>query len=143
MPVPIRTSVALLLFVAVSAIAGGYGILNDPSGGFLKMSTRDLAGSPFLTFLIPGLFLLVVLGFGSAAAAVLLRKIPGRVSWFFAVGISTVLLAWLAVQVAIVGYRGLLQVLYASVGVILLALLTGRTAREYRCAAEPGRPTYR
>ena len=42
MPLPIKTSIVLLLFLAAGAIAGGYGILSDPSGGFLKMSVRDL-----------------------------------------------------------------------------------------------------
>ena len=143
MPLPIKTSIVLLLFLAAGAIAGGYGILSDPSGGFLKMSVRDLASSPFPNFLLPGIFLLVVLGFGSAVAALLLWKLPGRVSWLFAVGISASLLAWLAVQVAILGYRGLLQPLYAFLGLILLALLMTRTAREYGRVAALGRPTFR
>ena len=80
MPVPIKTLIALLLFLAVGAIAGGSVILSDPSGAFAQMSPRDLAGSPFPDFFMPGLVLLIVLGFGSALAAFLLWKLPGRVS---------------------------------------------------------------
>jgi len=80
MPLPIKTSIALMLFLAVGAIAGGYGILSDPSGAFLRMSARDLAGSPFPNFLIPGIFLLVVFGFGPVVGAFLLWRLPGRIS---------------------------------------------------------------
>jgi pimeloyl-ACP methyl ester carboxylesterase len=91
------------------------------------MTPRDLAGSPFSDFLIPGLFLLVALGFGSALAAFLLWKRPGRISRLFALGLSASLIAWIAVQVAVVGYRGWLQPLYAALGVSLIALLTTST----------------
>jgi hypothetical protein len=138
MPLPIRASIVLMLFLAVSAIGGGIGILRDPSGAFLTMSARDLAGSPFSDFSIPGIFLLVVLGFGSAVAALLLWKLPGRISWFFAVGISATLLVWLAVQIAIIGYRGVLQPLYALLGMTMLALLMTRPARAYGRAPAPG-----
>lgn len=114
MPIALKLAIILLFFMAVSAMAGGYGILRNPTGVFLNMTPRDLAGSPISDFFLPGLFLLVVLGFGSAVAALLLWKFRGRISWMFAVGISITLLAWLAVQVAIVGYRGFLQVLYGS-----------------------------
>jgi hypothetical protein len=131
MPLPIRASIVLMLFLTVSAFSGGSVILSDPSGAFMKMSARDLAGSPFSNFLVPGLVLLGVLGFGSLIAALLLWKRPGRISWFFAIGISASLLIWLAVQVVIIGYRGLLQPFYASLGVTMVALLTARSARTY------------
>lgn len=123
MPLPIRITIGLLVFLSAGAVGGGAGILSDPSGGFLKMSARDLAGSPFSSFLIPGLFLLIVLGFGSGVAAFLLWRRPGRASWFAAAGISVALLIWLAVQVAVVGYRHWLQPFYAVLGVVMLALL--------------------
>ena len=128
MPWPIKTAIALLVFLSLGAGAGGCAILADPSGAFLKMTPRDLAGSPFSDFLIPGLFLLVVLGFGSALAAFLLWKRPGRTSRLFALALSATLLAWIAVQVAVIGYRGLLQPLYGALGVTLLVLLTARSA---------------
>jgi hypothetical protein len=140
MPLSIKILIALLLFLAVGAIAGGSVILSDPSGAFAQMSPRDLAGSPFPNFLIPGLVLLIVLGFGSALAALLLWKLPGRISWTFAAGISTALLIWIAVQVAIIGYRGWLQPFYASLGVAMLTLLTTRAARAYGRAPAPGHP---
>ena len=37
MPLPVKTSIVLLLFLAAGAIAGGYGILGDPSRGFLMI----------------------------------------------------------------------------------------------------------
>ena len=131
MPVPVKVSIVLMLFLAVNAIGGGCVILSDPNGGFMKMSARDLANSPFSDFLIPGLFLLIVLGCGSAAAAFLLWRRPGRFTWLFAVGISITLVVWIAVQVAIIGYRGWLQPFCVSLGVGMLALLTARTSRAH------------
>jgi ABC-type multidrug transport system permease subunit len=133
MPMPVKVSIVLMLFLAANAIGGARGILSDPNGAFLNMSSRDLAGSPFSDFLIPGLVLLIVLGFGSAAAALLLWRLPGRFSWLFAVGISTSLVVWIAIQVAIIGYRGWLQPFCALLGVSMLALLMARTSRTHSC----------
>ena len=135
MPLPITIAIVLLFLLAAGAIAGGDCILRDPRGTFLKMSPRDLEGSPFSDFLIPGLFLVIVLGFGSALAALLLWRMPGQFSWFFAAGISIALLVWLAVQVAMIGYRGFLQPLYACWALSLLGLLLTPAARAYGGAA--------
>ena len=64
--IPVRALIALLLFGAVSALAGGIGI-----AGF-GVGAEYLARTPFPSLLIPGLILILVVGGTQLAAAVLL-----------------------------------------------------------------------
>lgn len=118
--------VGLLLFQGLSGLAGGYGLVADPSGAALGLPLEWLAGSPFSTYLIPGLILLLVLGVGPLIGAYLVafRK-PGGGAAAVAIGASLVI--WIGVQIAIVGYQPFppqlpFQVLYGLVGAIILAL---------------------
>ena len=51
---------ALLLFVGIGAVAGGLGVILDPSGESLGVSVDLLINSPFKNFLIPGIVLFTV-----------------------------------------------------------------------------------
>jgi len=80
-----------------------------------------LSGSPFSDYFVPSLFLFVVVG-GSclvAAIAVLRRRRFARPAAFAAIAI---LFAWLAVQLAIIGYVSWMQPTTAAVGVLALML---------------------
>lgn len=54
-----------MVFLAVSGLAGGISLTADPTGGLLKMPLSFLEGTPFKNYLLPGLFLLIVLGITS------------------------------------------------------------------------------
>ena len=117
---------ALLTFGAINAFAGGYYGLSGAKGVPLEW----LAGSPFSDYFIPSLILFAVVGgaFSFAAIAVLMRSRLARVS-AFAAGI--VVLVWIGVQLAIIGYVSWMQptTLLAGVFVLILASLlpTNRT----------------
>src|SRR5690349_16570328 len=65
-----RIVVAMLeLFLGIGALYGGISLLVDAEGFGMKESWLD--GSPFADYLIPGLFLLVVIGGGMLVAAAL------------------------------------------------------------------------
>jgi len=60
----------LLLFLGMSALVGGSGLVADPSGAAIGLPLDLLRGSPFGDYLVPGLVLLIVLGAGPLLAAI-------------------------------------------------------------------------
>lgn len=131
----VRTTGGLELFVALSALGGGYGLLAGPQGEVLGMSTEILEGTPFSNFFIPGLILFVVIGVGAvgAFAAVLASW---RYAPFAALAVGLALAGWIAVQVALLGYLSILQPIYFAVGLVLAGL-----SLRWLTAVLPGHPT--
>jgi hypothetical protein len=116
-----RLVAACQAFIGVSALGGGYAVLGDAEG--MGLSPEWLAGSPFADYRVPGLFLMVVLGVGMLAAAVLTLR--GHRLWpAVALAMGVVLGAWLAVETAIIGLRGGPQVVLLVVtGIPALVML--------------------
>ncbi len=70
------SSIVIVGFTAIGAIYGGLSMVFMPSGGLLSLSTGLLDGSPFVDYLVPGIFLFVFVGlFHLAALIYLLKKI--------------------------------------------------------------------
>ena len=103
------------VFIALGAIPAGFLFLLDTSGALMGTSPAMLAHSPFSSFLIPGLFLLVVNGLGNAAAAVLSfkRKSQAAMAGLF---LGVVLCLWIVIQVYMIGFISFLQPLMFAVG---------------------------
>ena len=108
---------SLLVFGAVNAFAGGYYGLSGAPGVPLDW----LAGSPFKDYFIPSLVLFVIVGgtLGFAALAVFARFRLARRS---AVLAGTIVLVWIAVQVAIIGYVSWMQPATFIAGLVILTL---------------------
>ena len=87
----------------------------------MPLPLSALAGSPFDTYLIPGLILFGVVGLGPLVAARLawLRH-PLAPAAAFVVGVG--LLIWVAVELAIIGYSNEppLQAIYGILGVAIV-----------------------
>ena len=91
-----------------------------PSGSSLGMSKDMLINSPFSDFLIPGVFLLVVIGIGSllgVEASFLRYRFAGEV----AVGLGTFLILWIVTQAWWMGVHWL-HILYITLGIVELVL---------------------
>ncbi|MBN2275703.1 MAG: hypothetical protein JXR41_00965 [Bacteroidales bacterium] len=108
---------SLLAFIALNAFGGGYYGMSGAEG----VSTELLEGSPFKNYFIPGLILFVVVGgaFLFAAIAVFARFPIARKASFAAV---YVVLIWLIVQIAIIGYVSWMQPVTAIVALIVFFL---------------------
>ncbi len=107
--------IGIHLFVGTGAIAGGAAAVVNPINP-LGIPSEMLERSPFTDYLIPGLFLLIVLGFGSLITAFLLaRKAPlhGLVSG----AMSAVLVFWIVIQCFVLGEIGALHVFFLAIGV--------------------------
>ena len=108
--------VVLLLFIAVNAAGGGvYGLIGAPG-----VPRHWLRGSPFSSYLVPGIILLVVVGGVHLVAAIMVLRRNSRAAAVAAVA-GLVLLGWIGVQVAMIGYVSWLQPAMAILAVITLA----------------------
>jgi hypothetical protein len=115
-----KASMALEVFLGVGAFAGGVALILGPRGEFIPLPLSALNGSPFDTYLVPGLVLFGVLGLGPLAAAVLAWR-RHRVAALAATVVGVTLFIWLAVEIAIVGYSNEppIQPLYLLLGAVI------------------------
>jgi hypothetical protein len=108
---------ALLVFGAVNALGGGYYGLSGATG----VPTEWLNGSPFSDYFVPSLILLVVVG-GSFIVAAMAVFTGLRIARLAALAAGIVVLGWLAVQLAIIGYVSWMQPTTAMAGVLVVVL---------------------
>jgi hypothetical protein len=107
----------LLAFGALNAFGGGvYGLSGAPA-----VPLEWLHGSPFHDYFVPSLFLLVVIGgtLTIASIAVFTRARTGRLAAFAA---AALLVAWIGVQVAIIGYTSWMQPVTVGAALVIAAL---------------------
>lgn len=109
--------IVIHLCVGVSAVGGAvYALMGAPG-----VSREWLRGSPFKSYAVPGLVLLVAVGGSMFAAAVsLLADASGARTVSVIAGL--VLVAWIAVQVSIIGRRHWLQPVFLVLGLVVVSL---------------------
>ena len=107
----------LEVVLSLGALGGGFVLILAPRGEIMPLPLSALAGSPFYTYLGPGLILFSVLGLGPLVAA--------RLAWLrhpfapvAALVVGVALLIWVAVEIAIIGYSNQppLQAIYLTLG---------------------------
>ncbi|MBS4061070.1 MAG: hypothetical protein KG029_11785 [Bacteroidetes bacterium] len=108
---------SLLMIVALNAFGGGY----YGMAGAKDVPIELLEGSPFKDYFIPGLFLFVFVGGSALISSVAVFKrhpVARRVSFLC----GFIILVWIAVQVAIIGYVSWMQPATTIAGIIILFL---------------------
>jgi len=131
-PVSMYILLVLIIFQGISGLAGGIGLILDPSGKSLQIPLSWLDGSPFSNYLIPGLILFVVLGLYPLVVFYgLLKKIIW--SWLAAFILGPALIIWIGVEIIIIGYHAQppLQLIYGLVGLIILFLVFLPSVRRF------------
>jgi hypothetical protein len=121
-----KAAVSLEIFLSVGALGGGGALMLGPRGELLPLPVSALKGSPFDTYFAPGLILFCALGLGPLVAAALAwRRHP--LAPFAAEAVGAVLLIWMAVEIALVGYSNHppLQPLYLLLGAVITAVGLG------------------
>lgn len=127
--------VSLHVLLGIGAVFGGLGLIIDPSGELIKMPISLLAYSPFSSFLIPGVILLVVLGIAPMVAvyglikrkswklAEALNLFPERHwSWTLSLSIGFMLIAWIIIQVYFSKEAVIVHVVYVFLGLLIQAV---------------------
>ena len=117
---PVRVIAALALaFLSFSAIWGANLLLEDPSGGRIHLPVSVLEHSPFHSFLIPGIVLLVANGLlplGFTVAMAFRRR--GYGLWIAFQG--CVLFGWITVEVIMLRSVVWLHYLYWALACLLV-----------------------
>jgi len=112
-------AVAALTFLALSGVVGAVPLLIHPADEPWAMPQSLLRHSPFHSYLIPGLILLLANGLLSLWVLWLtLRRRPGYGWWVAAQG--CVLLGWLVVEVLMLRLVVWPHYLYGAVGLVLV-----------------------
>ncbi len=117
-----RLAVALEVFLGVGAVFGGGAFILAPDGHLLGMPTTLLAGSPFSSYLIPGIVLFTFVGLAPLlAAAITVRR--QALAPIAAVAVGLTLIGWVSVEmVVLAGLGSLAWALYLVLGVCISAI---------------------
>lgn len=111
----------LQVFIGLSGLAGGVGLIVEPSGAFWGLPQQWLRGTPFSNYLVPGVVLLLVVGLGSLlGAATTFFRYPYAPE--MAIVLGGLLIVWIIAQVMWIGPANWLQPFYFILGLAELAL---------------------
>ena len=129
-------SIASLIFLGMTSLAGAVPLIADPSGKLLSMPLTLLEHSPFASFLIPGFILLTANGLLSfSVLALVIRKKP-LYGWWIALQ-GCVLFGWITIQIVMI--REVIWAHYVYLLVAAVLVLCGWLLRND--AAERARST--
>jgi len=111
----------LQVFIGLGAVGGGLALVLEPSGSYLGIPLELLKSSPFSTYLVPGIVLLMVNGVGSlvGAAASFTRH---RYACETAMTLGVFLVVWIMLQVYWFAGFHWLHALYLGLGLLEFVL---------------------
>ncbi|MBE0677854.1 MAG: hypothetical protein IH592_03730, partial [Bacteroidales bacterium] len=108
-------------FTALGAMPAGIGFLLDISGGRMGVTPELLANSPLNSFLLPGLFLVLVNGLANGAGAYL-SFTRNRYAGHAGLILGIILTLWIIIQVAWITLSSFMQPLFLVIGLINIFL---------------------
>ena len=112
---------ALQVFIGLTAIAGGFGLVSDPSGTKMNLPLEWLSNSPFTNYFVPGLVLLICNGVGNFSAGIV-TFLRSKYAGNMAVALGTFLILYIIIEVWFIGLVTLLQPLYLILGITELMI---------------------
>ena len=113
--------VLLLVLLGLGGIGGGVGIFIDTSGVFMGLPPELLNGFPISNFLLPGVFLVTVMGVIPIVIAWGLRN-QATWAWLAAVVQSIVIILWICFQIYLWKNPIAIQWVYLIWGLAMLGL---------------------
>lgn len=145
---PGRSWVLIIMqgLLGIGAIIGGGALIIDPSGNLVHMPDSLLEHSPFGSFLIPGIILMLVLGVVPLIIAVsLIRRTHWKIgeklnlysnqywAWTFSLYTGFTLIIWIMAQVYWIQHVSIIHLVYFAwgVGIQIVTLLPG-VQRKYQ-----------
>jgi hypothetical protein len=137
--------IVLTIFQVISAVPAGVLLIIDPSGKKLGLPIELIESTPFPDFLIPGLFLFIVLGvFPIIIAYGLIRKNDFKLlekiniykkyhwSWACAYYLGLLLILWINIELYFIQDFGMLHFAFTMIGVLIIILAhLPATKRDY------------
>jgi len=116
MKAAVRIVVFLHIFIGIGACAGGLGAILDPAAP-MGAPAEMLRHSPFRTFLIPGLFLFVVLGIGNLLSYLISRFFK-ETRGYLACVMGLILCLWLIIQCIFIRGVAALHIIFFVIGIV-------------------------
>ncbi|MBE0411017.1 MAG: hypothetical protein IBX69_14955 [Anaerolineales bacterium] len=96
-------------------------MLIDPSGQMMGLPTDMLDGLPITNFILPGLFLILVMGIAPMVITYSLRKcLPW--AWIAALILGITLILWICLQIYLWGDPVTIQYIYLVWGLLIAGL---------------------
>lgn len=112
-------SFILLLFNGVTAFYGGGNLIAFPDGHTLGLDVEMFEYSIFNSFLLPGIFLLLLNGIGSFAVILTMLYRYRRYYWLVIMQ-GAILTVWILVQMILMRRMLPVQMLYGYIGLVLV-----------------------
>lgn len=118
-------------FVGVGALAGGGAAMLNPRNP-LGIPPESLEGSPFTTYLIPGIILFALIGLGNVLALALSLRYP-KTQAYSGCTMGGALMIWIFVQCIMLRSIVFLHVFFFAVGgvMVLLSLIIMYQNRQF------------
>ena len=136
--------IVLLFFIGSGALISGAMLFAAPDGHLLQLTTDGLAGTPFSSYLIPGIILFVFVGIFPVFAGYGLLKLPAwnwpeiinpakskHWAWTASWAAGVIMLIWISVETILLGYISFLQPLIAVYGAAIILLTFLPATRRY------------
>lgn len=114
-------AVALEAFTAFGAIPVGIMLLTDPTGGSVGFPSGWIEATAFGSYLVPGLYLLLMNGVGMLVLAALSVGRHRFAPWLTGV-LGVGLVIWIAVQLVVMPEVSGLQAVFGLIGIALSAI---------------------
>src|SRR3984893_15636474 len=130
-----RLAVGLEIFLGIGALFGGGALILAPDGHLLGMPTKLLSGSPFSSYLVPGLVLFTLIGLAPLLAATITVR-RQALAPLAAVAVGLTLIGWVSVEMVLfAGISSLLWVFYLLLGTCMVAIgVTWRRSSSEKAA---------
>jgi uncharacterized membrane protein len=129
-PIVVSILMILLVFLGLGGIGGGLSMLADPSGDLVGLPLVLLESVSVQNFLLPGMFLLVIMGILPLVAVYGLWK-GKQTAWIATIGLSILLILWICFQIYLWGAPIAIQIVYLMLGVVMLGLCFVPSVRSY------------
>jgi hypothetical protein len=132
---PIETYflIALLAILSLAGIYGGASLMIDPSGDQLNLTFEGYFYYPFKSFFTPGLIVILIFGILPLLLIIPLIKKPAigwanafniyprrHWSWTYTLFIGLFLIVWVNLQIWMIGYQSLFQLLQSFLGLSII-----------------------
>jgi hypothetical protein len=117
-----RLAMILEIFLGIGALFGGIQFILAPDGHLLGVPLSMLAGTPFHSFLVPGLLLFTFVGVAPIVAAAITAR-RGAIAPLAALAVGLTLMGWITVEMVIfAGLTSLFWAFYLVLGTVIAAV---------------------
>jgi hypothetical protein len=117
-----RLALVLEIFLGIGALFGGLQFILAPDGHLLGTPLSMLAGTPFHSFLVPGVLLFTFVGVGPIVAAAITAR-RSAIGPLAALAVGVTLMVWITVEMVIMaGLTSLFWAFYLVLGTAIAAV---------------------